>query len=1031
MREAERSEQLRIALAMNGGVSLAIWMGGVSLELSRLARGDATYGQLLDATETSVLVDVISGTSAGGINGAFLGTSLVHGTSMASLRNLWLESASLARLFRDPLWDRRPPSLLKGDDYFLPELRFAFSQLVDPMARSPVESQPMDLTLTGTQLVGVQSKLADDFGTVLADITHRVRFRFQRGPGIDGDSFSSPQLIDELALAARTSASFPGAFEASHIPVGVTEADGNGPDMKEVVRSSMTGSGYVVDGGVLDNKPVETALEAIAEQRIGQRFRRVLLYVVPDPTEMVARLAADELPGMADVVWSSLVTIPRSESVVSELRAMQQENRRAEEAWMARRILGDGLSAPNLAVLSDHLFPIYRSVRIDRSVRYVVEQISLGIARHTGVGLPYSGRRSELIRTLAQVGGDLPWIPSAPPDDSTESSDWAWGGRPVEEGLFIVSNLLAWVDSLTATEGPELDCSDLWERYFAVRSALHGDTKDWQDVGEAVADGGDLASLEAFLRLELTRWARNQIPLKGVRGNTIETTDRRSAIAEFALATAEIITDAAQRARLAIGAGAQSTDSLEDDQMAGLLELLAPEGLSAERVLRNLLRFHVVLSALGRDSERQAQVIELMQVSAATPDPFAEDRPVDIAQKLAGVQLGHFGAFYKQAWRANDWMRGRLDGCTRIVQLLLNPKSLRRVVDSSEEAMRMIRELAGAEEESVLQEMWESRETAILTELGYLDDPDSPLPDSLPETCAALARRIQLDIAAEELVTVATACHADQLEGKGRDSHSARFLNEFKSETTRDPPGVSPITRREAKHLLPWCRIGEERIVPDDVGTDRFASAVATSLALASETVQAPGSRLGPLRGVLAVARAPLVLLYLLVTNTVGGRALGIALTSIALSFGLTIVVLNVFVDGLEAVVPVAWVLLVAALLSLIVRGRIPLVVLGVLTLAAIIATILLSDLGSVLEWLTPVILIVVLFLILGTFRWRRTASDSPKRLWGRPFKIDDELANRLESVTNQFYQEQSASSPERSDDWRRTIDFLRGTKSR
>ena len=34
----ERLEELRLALVLNGGVSLAVWMGGVSYELNRLVR---------------------------------------------------------------------------------------------------------------------------------------------------------------------------------------------------------------------------------------------------------------------------------------------------------------------------------------------------------------------------------------------------------------------------------------------------------------------------------------------------------------------------------------------------------------------------------------------------------------------------------------------------------------------------------------------------------------------------------------------------------------------------------------------------------------------------------------------------------------------------------------------------------------------------------------------------------------------------------------------------------------------------------
>src|SRR6185437_8901740 len=46
------------------------------------------------------------------------------------------------------------------------------------------------------------------------------------------------------------------------------------------------------------------------------------------------------------------------------------------------------------------------------------------------------------------------------------------------------------------------------------------------------------------------------------------------------------------------------------------------------------------------------------------------------AAKLTGMQLSHFGAFYRTSWRANDWMWGRLDGAGWIVHLMLGPDRL-------------------------------------------------------------------------------------------------------------------------------------------------------------------------------------------------------------------------------------------------------------------------------------------------------------------------------------------------------------------
>ena len=60
--EGDRQE-LRFAVVMTGGVSLAVWMGGVAHELNRLVRSDADpYQQLLELTGCDARVDVIATT---------------------------------------------------------------------------------------------------------------------------------------------------------------------------------------------------------------------------------------------------------------------------------------------------------------------------------------------------------------------------------------------------------------------------------------------------------------------------------------------------------------------------------------------------------------------------------------------------------------------------------------------------------------------------------------------------------------------------------------------------------------------------------------------------------------------------------------------------------------------------------------------------------------------------------------------------------------------------------------------------------
>ena len=84
--------ELRMALVMTGGVSLAVWMGGVSAELYRLVKREGVYGDLLALTDTRVTVDITSGSSAGGLNGVFLGAALARDLPTSEfdrLRDLW------------------------------------------------------------------------------------------------------------------------------------------------------------------------------------------------------------------------------------------------------------------------------------------------------------------------------------------------------------------------------------------------------------------------------------------------------------------------------------------------------------------------------------------------------------------------------------------------------------------------------------------------------------------------------------------------------------------------------------------------------------------------------------------------------------------------------------------------------------------------------------------------------------------------------------------------------------------------------
>lgn len=115
-----REKELRFALICYGGISLAVYMHGITKEVWRLAAASrafhdghastgsgAVYGELLAAilgrsnVRLRVLADIVAGASAGGINGIFLARALATGQSLDPLTDLWLSDADVDSLI-DP-----------------------------------------------------------------------------------------------------------------------------------------------------------------------------------------------------------------------------------------------------------------------------------------------------------------------------------------------------------------------------------------------------------------------------------------------------------------------------------------------------------------------------------------------------------------------------------------------------------------------------------------------------------------------------------------------------------------------------------------------------------------------------------------------------------------------------------------------------------------------------------------------------------------------------------------------------------------
>lgn len=280
-----REKELRLALICYGGVSLAVYMHGITREIWHLVRASRAYLedqpagggsedvyrellQLIEAksgTKLRVLTDIIAGASAGGINGVFLSQAVVTGQSLEPLTDLWLQNADVEVLL-DP--DARP--LSRFSKFWAAPIAWAVLRRRGGAVEQTVSSEAQDevatklsgfvrarwfqppfggtgfsaLLLDALQAMkqqGVTRPLLpagqplDLFVTVTDFHGHREKLRLNSPSDVSetehritigfstrGQNAGYLAPHAELVFAARATASFPGAFP----PFNVSELDG-------------------------------------------------------------------------------------------------------------------------------------------------------------------------------------------------------------------------------------------------------------------------------------------------------------------------------------------------------------------------------------------------------------------------------------------------------------------------------------------------------------------------------------------------------------------------------------------------------------------------------------------------------------------------------------------------------------------------------------------------------------------------------------------------------------------------------------
>lgn len=374
----EITQEIRIALVLYGGVSLAVYINGVVQELLRVVRAtsgmtdlsgsERTYrklGQLLsrdvvptihDHTDgpvrTRVRVDIISGTSAGGINGIFLAKALANEKSIDALQGLWFSEGDLAKLLNDKasyqglgLTAPQPESLLNSRRMYS-KLLDAFDGMDGTLPFAPVASSTLaeriDLYATTTDIEGipVPIRLSDN---VVYERRHRNAFhlRFLQGRRNDFERLNNPFL----AFAARCTSSFPFAFEPMRL-CDIDEVLNRNRDWAQRPYCMADGSrwqkfftNYLAgvsklstkfpqrsfgDGGYLNNAPFSFAVDALLTRESEVPVERKLIYVEPSPAHPESAPNQPK-PNAIENSLAALITVPGYQTIRQDLdRALQR-----------------------------------------------------------------------------------------------------------------------------------------------------------------------------------------------------------------------------------------------------------------------------------------------------------------------------------------------------------------------------------------------------------------------------------------------------------------------------------------------------------------------------------------------------------------------------------------------------------------------------------------------------------------------------------------------------------------------------------
>ncbi|MFI1352360.1 DUF3376 domain-containing protein [Streptomyces sp. NPDC020898] len=663
---ASTPAEIRLALVMNGGVSLAVWMGGVAHELDLLRRASDLTVNLDEVEERDkpiflkwrkfcggkrVVIDIISGTSAGGLNGLFLATAIARNAPLPDLRALWQSSASLDQLREG----RQKNSVLNGR-YFERKI----DEALKGIQNHGNNVGEITLFVTATALDGECKSYKDSYGQLFNVNDHRRVYRFESASkpliygkkegqenwstyeGKDKDHFAT-EKSEVLRQAARATASFPIAFQP------VSELD---LLPYRIIPDAAHAASSVMDGGVLNNEPFGPVLDEITARKTSGPVERIVAYIVPSGGRLAEEKARHQQA--QEITWAtaglSAFNYPQEvnfRSGVEELNNRLQTSGRLARDQLFYRLLfaPEPELQQTVKTAAESLVDEYRRSRVRAVLLTVCPERTRSSSPVTLSSLPQADQ--ETINAILTT--ERKWIPpqSDPFNSQHLLTNWRWGLVPAERVLQTLGNCLQ--------ERMRKDSSE------SLASAARRIDTSLRSV---------LAIMDAVTLERERRRPRNAPMCPAAAATLVDQVFRDLRVPSEVSRLVRDATEAFHRAVPGTRGGKWSEEDLVS--MCLRVEILTQSFAPPAKAL-----------------ERLTPRFGFLRLGPDTVGPlFHEDWARDIGdRKLYGTRFSHFGAFVSSNWRHSDFTWGRLDAAHHLLPLLLSTDDSNQEEHSLHEAI--------------------------------------------------------------------------------------------------------------------------------------------------------------------------------------------------------------------------------------------------------------------------------------------------------------------------------------------------------